>query len=119
VLSSLYAWLWLPLRTGIWARAGIYLAGLICPVAAVLLLGGELGLGVLDTLLYAVGLATTGYLSLPSVLLALAWAAAATQLAALAFGRYAPYAGGAESPPPGPVRRAVATIAARTRQTAT
>jgi hypothetical protein len=119
VLPSLYAWLWLPLRSGIWPRIVIYLAGLIGPVGALVLLGRELGLGVHDTALYLVGLATVGYVPLSSVLLALAWIAAATQLAALAFGRYAPYAGGADSPPPGPIRRAVSGLAARTRQTAT
>jgi hypothetical protein len=119
VLPSLYAWLWLPLRSGIWARIGLYLAGLVGPVGALVLLGRELGLGVLDTALYVVGLATVGYVPLSAVLLTLAWVAAATQLAALAFGRYAPYAGGADSPPPGPIRRAVAGLAARTRHTAT
>ena len=119
VLPSLYAWLWLPLRSGIWPRIGIYLSGLLGPVGALVLLGRELGLGILDAALYVVGLATVGYIPLSSVFLALAWLAAASQLAALAFGRYAPYAGGAESPPPGPVRRAVAGLASRRRQTAT
>jgi hypothetical protein len=119
VLPSLYAWLWLPLRSGIWPRIGVYLSGLLGPVGALVLLGRELGLGILDTTLYVVGLATVGYVPLSSVFLALAWIAAATQLAALAFGRYAPYAGGAERPPPGPIRRAVAGVAARRRQTAT
>ena len=44
---------------------------------------------------------TVGYVPLSSVLLAIAWLAAAAQLAALAFGRYAPYAGGVEPPPAG------------------
>jgi hypothetical protein len=119
VLPSLYAWLWLPLRSGIWPRIGIFLAGLLGPVGALILLGRETGLGIFDTALYVVGLATVGYIPLSSVVLALAWLAAATQLAALAFGRYAPYAGGAESPPPGPIRRTVAGLATRRRQTAT
>jgi len=119
VLPSLYAWLWLPLRTALWPRIAVYLAGLLGPVGALILLGRELGLGVLDTALYLLGLATVGYIPLSAVLLALAWLAAATQLAALAFGRYAPYAGGAESPPPGPIRRAIAGLAGRRRQTAT
>jgi Peptidase family M28 len=119
VLPSLYAWLWLPLRSGIWPRVGVYLIGLLGPVGALVLLGRELGLGILDTALYVVGLVTVGYVPLSSVFLTLAWVAAATQLAALAFGRYAPYAGGAEPPPPGPIRRAVAGLAARRRQTAT
>jgi hypothetical protein len=119
VLPSLYAWLWLPLRTGVWQRIALYLAGLLGPVGTLVLLGRELGLGILDTALYLVGLTTVGYVPLSSVLLALAWMAAATQLAALAFGRYAPYAGGVESPPPGPLRRALRGLVARRRQTAT
>ena len=50
-----------------------------------------------------------------SVLLALAWAAAAGQLGALAFGRYAPYAGGAEPPPAGLVRNAIGSLFVRSR----
>jgi hypothetical protein len=119
LLPSLYAWLWLPLRSGFWPRVGVYLSGLLGPVGALILLGRELGLGILDSALYVIGLATVGYVPLSSVFLALAWIAAAAQLAAVAFGRYAPYAGGAESPPPGPIRRAAAGLVARRRQTAT
>ena len=119
ILPSLYAWLWLPLQTRFWPRIGIYLAGLLGPIGGVLLLGDELGLGPFDTMLYVVGLATVGYIPLSSVVLALAWAAAAMQLAALAFGRYAPCASGVEPPPPGPLRRGVGRLAARRRQTAT
>ena len=61
----------------------------------------RVGLGPADTALYVVGLVTVGYLPLSNVLLAIAWLAAAAQLAALAFGRYAPYAGGVEPPPAG------------------
>jgi hypothetical protein len=111
VLPSLYAWLWLPLRTRLWPRVGIYLAGLLGPVLGLFLLGREVGLGPADTTLYVLGLATVGYVTLPTVLLVIAWLAAAAQLATLAFGRYAPYAGGAEPPAPGHVR----TTAARLR----
>jgi len=119
ILPSLYAWLWLPLRARTWPRIAIYIAGLLGPLAGLLLLAAELGLGPFDTMLYVLGLATVGYISLPSVVLALAWAAAAMQLAALAFARYAPYAGGAEPPPPGPLRSGVGRLVNRRRQTAT
>ena len=69
----------------------------------------------MDGPLYVAGLATLGYLPFSNALLAAAWAAAATQLGALAFGRYAPYAGGAEAPPPGPLRRALGRLARATR----
>jgi Peptidase family M28 len=119
VLSSLYAWLWLPLGTRIWPRMAIYLAGLLGPAVGLLLLARELGLGLLDTVLYVVGLTTVGYVSLTSVVLTLIWMTAAAQLAALAFGRYAPYAGGAEPPPPGLIRQALSARARPRRQTTT
>ena len=111
VLPSLYAWLWLPLHSRFSARASLYALGLSGPVVGLEVLAHELRVGVFDAALYAAGLATVGYVSLGSVLLTLAWAAAAAQLAALAFGRYAPYAGGAEPPPPGIFRMSVTRIA--------
>jgi hypothetical protein len=115
VLPSLYAWLWLPLRARPWTRAALYGAGLAGPVVGLLGLSRQLSLALLDTPLYVAGLATVGYIPLSSVLLTLAWAAAAAQLAALAFGRYAPYAAGAEPPPPGPVRASVRRVVRRAR----
>jgi hypothetical protein len=91
VLPSLYAWLWLPLEGRFPARAALFLAGLTGPVLGLALLGRELGLSPLDAVLYVLGLFTVGYLPLASALLGLAWAAAATQVGALTFGRYAPY----------------------------
>jgi len=116
VLPSLYAWLWLPLRTRPWTRAALYVAGLMGPVVGLLVLADELDLGPHHATLYVAGLVTVGYIPLFSVLLALAWAAAAAQLAALAFGRYAPYAAGAEPPPRGVIRASVARIGRRTRR---
>jgi Peptidase family M28 len=104
LLPSMYAWLWLPLRTRLWPRVGVYAAGLLGPVLALVVLGRELGLGLVEAPLYAVGLVTVGYVPVVSVVLFLAWLAAAAQLGALAVGRYGPYADGREPPPPGPVR---------------
>ena len=118
VLPSLYTWLWLPLRTRLWARVVLFGLGLLGPILALIILGSELGFGLLDTGLYVAGLATVGYVSSASVLFVLAWAAAAGQLAALALGRYAPYAGGAEPPPPGVIRNTVRALAARRREAA-
>ena len=73
-----------------------------------LLLARQLDISVVDAALYVVGLFTVGYLPLVSAVLGVAWAAAATQVGALALGRYGPYAGGAEPPPPGPIRRTLA-----------
>jgi hypothetical protein len=105
VLPSLYAWLWLPLERRLWHRLSLFALGLAGPILALFLLAHELGVSIVGATLYAVGLATVGYLPLGSVLLFLVWAAAAAQVGALALGRYGPYGGGAEPPPPGPLRR--------------
>jgi hypothetical protein len=110
VLPSLYAWLWLPLEGRLAARVALLLAGLAGPVFGLVALERELGLSIVDAALYVVGLFTVGYLPLGAALLGLAWAAAATQIAALALGRYAPYAGGIEAPPAGLLRRSVARL---------
>ncbi len=110
VLPSLYAWLWLPLRTRLWARGALYTLGLLGPAFGLIVLADELGLDVVDAPLYAAGLATVGYVPLGSVLLVLFWGAAAAQVGALAFGRYGPYAGGSEPPPPGVIRSAVSAL---------
>ena len=115
VLPSLYAWLWLPLRSSLWARAGLFLLGLAGPAAGLAVLARDLDLGLPATALYVAGLATVGYVSPLTVLFALGWATAAAQLAALAFGRYSPYAAGAEPPPPGVLLTAIRALAARSR----
>jgi hypothetical protein len=91
VLPSLYAWLWLPIRNRLWTRVALYLLGLLGPVAGLAVLAHELGIGFVDGVLYLASLATVGYLSTASVLAVLAWLAGASQLGALAVGRYAPY----------------------------
>jgi hypothetical protein len=111
VLPSLYAWLWLPLRARVWQRAFLFGLGLVGPLMGVVVLAHELDLGPFDSLLYVVGLATVGYVSLGAVLASIVWAAAAAQTATIAFGRYAPYAQGVEPPPPGVVRQSVRAVA--------
>ena len=111
VLPSLYAWLWLPLRARVWQRALLFGLGLAGPLAGIVVLARELDLGLLDSLLYVVGLATVGYVSFGAVLASIVWAAAAAQMATIAFGRYAPYAQGMEPPPPGVIRHSVRAAA--------
>ena len=108
VLTSLYAWLWLPLESRTAARVAVFGAGLAGPLAGVVVLARQLDISVFDTALYVVGLFTVGYLPVVAAALGIMWAAAATQIGALALGRYGPYAGGAEPPPRGPLRRALA-----------
>jgi hypothetical protein len=111
VLPSLYAWLWLPVQRRLWTQIALYLLGLLGPVAGFFVLARELGLGVFDAALYVASLATVGYVSLGTVLVALAWIAGAAQLGVLAFGRYTPYAAGATPPPPGVLRTSVVRLA--------
>jgi hypothetical protein len=110
VLPSLYAWLWLPLQSRLWARAALFAAGLTGPLVGLVLLSSQLGLSLPRTAYYAVGLATAGYVPFRSIVFALAWLAGAAQVAALAFGRYAPYSRGI-----GPVRQLLARRLGRRR----
>jgi hypothetical protein len=116
VLPSLYAWLWVPVRKSLWARAGLYVLGLAAPLAGLLILAGQLGSSLPRAAYYVTGLATVGYIPHFSVLLALAWGAAAAQVAALAVGRYASYAEGREPPPPGAVRKSIGRLGRRLRR---
>ncbi len=110
VVPSLYAWLWLPLEGRLAWRLTLYAVGLAGPIIGLALLGRQLGLTAFDAALYVIGLVTVGYVPVLSAVLGLLWAAAAVQIGALACGRYGPYAGGAEPPPRGPLRRALARV---------
>ncbi|MGH3022816.1 MAG: M28 family metallopeptidase [Gaiellaceae bacterium] len=106
VLPSLHAWLWLPQVSdrGRAAQAAVYALGFAGPA---LLLASfafryEMGLG---ALWYLLGLTTVGYVPFAFVLAFLAWGAAAGQVGAVAFGRYAPYPDVAERSR-GPLREA-------------
>jgi hypothetical protein len=107
VLPSLYAWLWLSLEGRMASRVGLYAAGWLGPAVAIVVLANNLELSVLETARYGVGLATVGYVSTALTFLFLAWVAVAAQVGAVALGRYGPYAGGVNPPPPGPLKRLV------------
>ncbi len=113
VVPSLYAWLALPVEGRLWRRGTMFVLGLSGPIVAFVLLGHELGISLPAAVLYTLGLATVGYLPLGTVAVVLLWLAAAAQVGALAFGRYGPYSGGAEPPPPGPVRLALRRVVSR------
>jgi hypothetical protein len=105
VLPSLYAWLWLPLEGRTASRVGLYAVGWLGPAVAIVVLANNLELSVLETARYGVGLATVGYVSVVLAFLFLVWVAVAAQVGAVALGRYGPYAGGVNPPPPGPLKR--------------
>jgi hypothetical protein len=91
-LPSLHAWLWLmQLRNaGRGVRVLLYALGFAGPVVLLGSLAIRFGLG-LDAPWYLAGLAAVGYLPATAVLGAVAWLAAAGQVGALTFGRYAAY----------------------------
>jgi peptidase M28-like protein len=111
VLPSLHAWLWLPQLRGsrAWVRALVFVAGLAGPALLLWSFASRYGLG-WDAPWYVARLFSVGYAPVVSLAVALAWAAAGGQLAALSAGRYAPYPSAAERPPRGPLRRGVRTI---------
>lgn len=108
LLPCLHAWLWLPqLRDQPpWTRAAVLAAGFAGPALLLISLAVRLGLGV-DAPWYFLTLVSVGYVGPLSIALALAWAAAAAQFAALTVHRYAPYPSAAERPPRGPLREVV------------
>jgi hypothetical protein len=118
VLPSLHAWLWLPqvqARPAV-VRAAVFAAGFLGPLVLVVWLATRYGLG-LDAPWYLVELAAVHYVSLPTVLIGLAWIAAAAQLAAVAAGRYAPYPS-ASARRLGPVRSLIRRVVVRPRRAA-
>jgi len=60
VLPSLYAWMWLPLRSRLWQRSLVFGVGLAGPLLGLLLLSRQLDLGPVDAQLYVVGLLAAG-----------------------------------------------------------
>lgn len=88
LLPSLYAWLWLAQTRSGWARGVLYALGLAGPVLALVSVGTQAGAG-LAAPLYLAELIVLGLVPWPATLALLVWSAVASQLAALATGRYA------------------------------
>ena len=111
LLPSLHAWLWLPnvRNRPISARLALFAAGLLGPLLLLGSLALRFGLG-LDAPWYLAELTASGYVRLSAVVIAVAWLAAAGQVAALAAGRYAPYPSAAERPARGPIRETVRRV---------
>lgn len=121
VLPSLHAWLWLPHVRGrpAWVRVLVLAAGFAGPLLLLWSFAERYGLG-FDAPWYLMELTALGYTPLALVLVFLAWAAVAGQMAALAGGRYAAYPSARERPPRGPLREAVrrVVVGARARRAA-
>jgi hypothetical protein len=111
VLPALHVWLWLPLLRQARApvRLAVFAAGLVGPFIVLASLAWRFGLG-LDAPWYLLELVGVGYVSTTALVIVLAGAAGAGQLAAAAAGRYAPYPDARERGPRGPIRELVRTI---------
>jgi hypothetical protein len=111
VLPALHIWLWLPqiriARPPV--RLAVFALGLSGPAIVLISLAWRYGLG-FDAPWYLLELAGIGYLKTFSVAIVLAGAAAATQLAAAAGGRYAPYPAPGDRGPRGPFRELVRVV---------
>ena len=86
------------------SRMSLFGFGLVGPALAVVVVGTQLGLG-LHAPLYLVSLMTLGFISWPTILVLVCWAAVAAQLGALTAGRYAPSSGGLRAPGSAPSSR--------------
>ncbi len=98
LLPSLHAWLWTPhvQERNVALRLSVFLLGLAGPAILVGAFALRLTLG-LDAFWYVGTLFSVGYAPLSLFFAFLVWAAAAGQIGAILFRRYAPY-------PPGEVR---------------
>ncbi len=105
LLPSLHAWLWLAHvpRDRLALRLAVYALGFAGPLLLFGSFAVRFGLG-FDAPWYVLALVATGYVAPPLLVAALVWAAVASQVGALAVGRYAPYPTRAERSPRGPLR---------------
>ncbi len=108
LLPSLHIWLWLPQvrASPLWTRAAVLVLGFSGPALLLWSFASRYGLG-FDAPWYIASLYAVGYAAPPGLVIALGWAAAASQLLALSGGRYAPYPSAAERPPRGPIRETI------------
>jgi hypothetical protein len=117
VLPALHAWLWAPHARDAHPvlRGLLFAAGLAGPVALLVSMAVRLELG-FDAPWYLATLFTVGYVPLGHTLLVLCFGAVAAQVAAVLFGRYAPYPMDGERPARGVVRESIARGAGLVRR---
>jgi Peptidase family M28 len=116
LLPALHIWLWLPHARdqGTAARLALVAAGFLGPFILVGSFMFRFGLG-LDAPWYLAELVAINYVSIVAFILVLCCLAGASQLAAVAAGRYAPYPSAAERPRLGPIRSTVRSLVLTTR----
>jgi hypothetical protein len=118
-LPALHAWLWLPQvrRSHLLVRICVLLLGLAGPLLVLGSFAVRYRLG-FDAPWYVLQLVAGGYIHVPAVALTLAGGAAAAQLVAVSFGRYAPYPARDDRATRGPLRQLVrgTVLAVRARR---
>ncbi len=92
LLPSLHAWLWLPQLSdrGRIVQAAVYALGFLGPAILLASFAFRFDMG-FDAIWYVIALTAVGYIPVPLVIAFLAWGAAASQVGAVALGRYTPY----------------------------
>jgi hypothetical protein len=116
VLPSLHAWLWLPQvrDRGRVVQSAVYALGFAGPLLLFASFAVRFEMG-LDAVWYLITLTAVGYVPVPLVVAFLAWAAAASQVGAVALRTYAPYPDVSERTP-GPFREAGRQLALAVRR---
>ena len=92
LLPSLHAWLWLPQLSdrGRAVQVAVYAIGFLGPALLLASFAFRFDMG-FDAIWYVIALTAVGYVPVALVVAFLAWGAAASQVGAVALGRYAPY----------------------------
>jgi hypothetical protein len=116
LLPSLHVWLWVPhvRDSSLWTRLAVYTIGFAGPIVLLTSYAVRFELG-LDAPWYVATLFTVGYVPVTLIAAIVLWGAAAGQIGAVLFGRYAPYPTEDERPVRGVVRGSVrlAVLSAR------
>jgi len=117
LLPSLHAWLWVPQVRDrrVLTRVALYAAGFAGPIVLLAAYAVRFGLG-LDAPWYVTTLFTVGYVPVTLIAALVLWGAAAGQIGAVLFGRYAPYPTEDERPVRGVVRESVRLTVLATRR---
>jgi Peptidase family M28 len=111
VLPSVHAWLWLPHASdrGRGAALAVYAIGFTGPLILLGSFAFRFDMG-LDGIWYLLALTSVGYVPITLALAFLGWGAVASQVGALATGRYAPFPSAQERPARGPIRESIRQV---------
>jgi hypothetical protein len=117
VLPSVHAWLWLPHASdrGRPAALAVYAIGFAGPLILLGSFAFRFDMG-LDAPWYLIALTSVGYVPIPLALAFLGWGAVASQVGAVAVGRYTPFPSAQERPARGPIRESIRQVVLLSRR---